>query len=264
MGKILESTKAQKKHTGLRIFMYAPPKFGKSRWAANIPNHIFANIEDGLKAIPNAVATSKLETYDDFCELIGELSTENHEYQTLIIDTVDWLEVLISRDIVKKMGNPAYKTIEDIPFGKGYPLLVSETRKLITQGLEYLVSEKGMNIICLAHSDRKTINPPVGDSYDYYAPKLYGKKDKNDTTLSAWTEWSDIIGFGYTKIYTKTAGSGFSENKQAVGGEKYLYLSDKNPAFLAGSRYNMPNEIPFTWEAFCEALAQSNNENKGE
>lgn len=258
MGKILDSVKQEKKNTGMRIFIYAPPKFGKSRFAAEIPNHIFLNLEDGLKAIPNAVATEKITSYEDFCEVIGELSDENHNYKTVIIDTIDWLEVLISKFILQKINNPAYQTIEEIPFGKGYPALVQETRKLINQGLEYLVKEKGMNIVCLAHSDRKTINPPMGDSYDYYAPKLYGKKDKNDTTLSAWTEWVDIIGFGYTKIYTKITGQGFSENKQAIGGDKYLYLSDKNPAFLAGSRYKMPSEIPFTWNAFVQALEENN------
>lgn len=270
MGNLLSNVTTQKKKVGLRIFIYAPPKFGKSRFAAQAPNHIFLNLEDGLSAIPDAMATPKINTYEEFKDYLCELMEQDHKFKTLIIDTVDWLEVLISDYIVRMQRNPAYKTIADLPFGRGYPLLVAETRKLLNNELEWLRVNKGMNIICLAHSDRKTITPPMGESYDYYAPKLYAKKDKDDTTMAAWKEWVDILGFGNMKIFTKNCGDGFNEKTQAVGGDKFLYLTDKNPAFLAGSRYKMPDAIPFTYEAFCNAMGQAmaennnNNTNKGE
>ena len=258
MGNLLSQVSTNKKKAGLRIFLYAPPKFGKSRFAAEIPNHIFLNLEDGLSAIPEAMATPRIKTYEEFKEWLCELMENEHPYRTLVIDTVDWLEVLISNYIVRMQRNPAYNALTDLPFGKGYPLLVAETRKLINGELEWLRTEKGMNIVCLAHSDRKTITPPIGDAYDYYAPKLYAKKDKDDTTMAAWKEWVDIIGFGNTKIFTKSNGEGFNEKTQAVSsGDKFLYLTDKNPAFIAGSRYKMPDAIPFTYQAFCEAMAQA-------
>lgn len=265
MVNLLSTISKEKKKAGLRIFLYAPPKFGKSRFAAEIPNHVFLNLEDGLSAIPEANATPRIKTFEEFKDYLVAFMEEEHPYRTLVIDTVDWLEVLISEYIVRMQRNPAYKALTDIPFGKGYPLLVAETRKLINGELEYLRTEKGMNIVCLAHSDRKTITPPMGDAYDYYAPKLYAKKDKDDTTMAAWKEWVDIIGFGNTKIFTKNSGEGFNEKTQAVrSGDKFLYLTDKNPAFIAGSRYKMPDAIPFTYQAFREAMANALNPNNNE
>lgn len=265
MSNLLSTISKEKKKAGLRIFLYAPPKFGKSRFAAEIPNHVFLNLEDGLSAIPEANATPRIKTFEEFKDYLVALMEEEHSYRTLVIDTVDWLEVLISEYIVRMQRNPAYKALTDIPFGKGYPLLVAETRKLINGELEWLRTEKGMNIVCLAHSDRKTITPPIGEAYDYYAPKLYAKKDKDDTTMAAWKEWVDIIGFGNTRIFTKSSGEGFNEKTQAVSsGDKFLYLTDKNPAFIAGSRYKMPDAIPFNYQAFCEAMANALTPNNNE
>ena len=71
MGNLLSQVSTNKKKAGLRIFLYAPPKFGKSRFAAEIPNHIFLNLEDGLSAIPEAMATPRIKTYEEFKECFG-------------------------------------------------------------------------------------------------------------------------------------------------------------------------------------------------
>lgn len=268
MGKLLDSITSEKKKVGLRIFLYAPPKFGKSRWAAEIKDNLFLNLEDGLNAIPGVMSTPRIKTYEEFINYVGELMTSDHNFKTITIDTVDWLEVLMSDYVVRtynRVKGTTYSTVAEIPFGQGYPMLVKLTRKLINGELEFLRTEKGMNIVCLAHSDRKTIIPPMGESYDYYAPKLYSKKDKDDTTVAAWKEWVDVLGFGYTKIYTKNSGEGLNERTQAVRtGDKLLYLDDANPAYLAGSRYKLPGAIPFTYQAFCEAMANALNPNNNE
>jgi hypothetical protein len=58
-------------------------------------------------------------------------------------------------------------------------------------------------------------------------------------------EYSDIILFANHAVTIKKKQDGFSERTRAVGsGDRYLFTSEK-PAFVAGNRYGLPDEIPF-------------------
>lgn len=233
-----------------RILLYSMPKVGKTTFASQFPNHLIVDIDGSSERI-DCVRTPHIITLNEFLEILESLYSENHSYTTLAIDTIDWLERLIGDEVARINGK---KTVEDIAFGKGYPLVVARWREIL-KALEQLRIEKGMTILMLSHADTRHYTPPMGDEYDIYAPKLYGKKDKTDTSLALITEYCDIIAFAHNKVLTKETGTGFNQKTKPVGEvETILYTSSRNPCFIAGNRFNLSPELPFTYAAFLADL----------
>ena len=121
-----------------KIVIVGQGKIGKTTFAAMAPNAIGILTEDGADAVDaNAfpLASSLAEVYT----AIDTLINQDHEFQTLFIDSLDWLEPLV-QDHVCKANN--WKNIEQPGFGKGYIAAAEEWRNLLS-GLEVLRSTKG-------------------------------------------------------------------------------------------------------------------------
>ncbi|MCQ2608991.1 MAG: ATP-binding protein [Bacteroidales bacterium] len=250
----LEQVTKEQKQTGLRVMIYGEPKVGKSYFGAQIPNHVFLNLENGLEHLNGANKLPYTESYEEVKAMLKELATVDHPYKTLVVDSADVLENLIKKWIVGLQNNTNIRDIADIAFGRGYPLLLTETRKLIEK-FEYLRTKKGMNIIFICHSEVKKMQPPVGNEYTYIAPSLYAKTTQGDSTLKIYSDYVDIIGYCTFKTIVQTQSTGFGSRGQAIGtGERVLHLDASNPAYIAGSRYPMPAQIPFSWESFITNL----------
>ena len=105
-----------------RILMYSPEKLGKTTWAANAPNPIFLRTEDGEGKLE--MTSWDLKSYDDFIEAINVLTTQEHSFQTIVIDTIDWFEPMIFAKVIQdRPQNEKGKVvtnIDDYGYGKGY------------------------------------------------------------------------------------------------------------------------------------------------
>lgn len=250
----LEQVSKEQKPAGVRVMIYGEPKVGKSYFGAQIPNHVFLNLENGLEHLQGATKLPYTDDYMVVKQMLKELEEADHPFKTLVVDSADVLENLIKKWVVATQGNPAWKDVADIPFGRGYPLLLTETRRLIEQ-FEKLRVKKGMNLVFICHSEVKKMQPPVGNEYTYIAPSLYAKTTQGDSTLKIYSDYVDIIGYCTFKTIVQQTSTGFGSRGQAIGtGERILHLDAANPAYIAGSRYPMPAEIPFSWESFVMAL----------
>lgn len=250
----LEKVSKEQKPSGLRVMIYGEPKVGKSYFGAQIPNHVFLNLENGLEHLQGATKLPYTDDYMVVKQMLKELEEADHPFKTLVVDSADVLENLIKKWVVATQGNPGWKDVADIPFGRGYPLLLTETRRLIEQ-FEKLRIKKGMNLVFICHSEVKKMQPPVGNEYTYIAPSLYAKTTQGDSTLKIYSDYVDIIGYCTFKTIVQQTSTGFGSRGQAIGtGERILHLDAANPAYIAGSRYPMPAEIPFSWESFVTAL----------
>jgi hypothetical protein len=77
-----------------RLMVYGTEGIGKSTLAANAPKPVFVQTEDGL----NEIACEKFPlsaSVDDVLAALAELGAEQHDYQTVVVDSLDWLERLI-------------------------------------------------------------------------------------------------------------------------------------------------------------------------
>lgn len=227
-----------------RILVYGTHGVGKTSFAASAPNPIFLQLEDGLGQI-DAPTFGLLKTFDEIMEAIGSLYSEDHDFQTLVIDSLDWAEPAVWTQVctVNKWDN-----IEQAGYGKGY-IAALDAWRMIFDGLNALRDEKNMTIVMIAHSDVKRFDSPETEPYDRFQIKLH----KSASALVQ--EHVDCVFFANYRVSTIKTEVGFKKTvvRGVGGGERLLYTNER-PGFLAKNRYAMPNTLPMSWEAVAEHI----------
>jgi len=214
-----------------RILLHGSHGLGKSTWASIAPNPIFIQTESGLGEIkPKRFPLS--ETVADVYKNIGLLINEDHDFKTVVVDTIDWWEAIVHQEIAIEKG---VESISDIGYQKGYDYAINRHVKLLS-GLTKLWSEKGMAVILLAHNEIKPYNNPEGENYDQFVIKLHKKAAKK------FEEFCDAILFLNHKAYI-TKKDGALKAKVTGSGERSIFTQPR-PAFTAKCRYDVPFEIP--------------------
>jgi hypothetical protein len=225
-----------------RIIVYGGPGVGKTTFAASSDAPIFIQTEDGLGQL-EVDHFPLVTTFDDLIGQIDHLVNEKHEYKTVIVDSLDWLESIIWAKVATDQGKTS---IEDIGFAKGYIFALTYWKEILN-GLNYLRNNKGMIPVLIAHSQIKTFQSPTTEPYDRYSLKLHPKAS------AVCEEWADAILYAGFKVTTK-GDEGKGEHTRVIGkGERILYTEER-PGFAAKNRYNLPPELPFAWEHFIEAV----------
>ncbi|CAB4132213.1 phage_P_loop, phage nucleotide-binding protein [uncultured Caudovirales phage] len=219
-----------------RVCIYGNHGIGKSTLASQFPAPIFINTEDGLDSL-DVTSFPRAQVIDDVVENIKALLKEEHEFKTLVIDSVDWLvEPLISTNVEEN------NTKADLAYGKAQMMVAEEFREIL-QGLDALRRKKGMNIVLLAHAAVTRFESPLTEPYDRYQPKLPNRAN------ALLQEWCDVIAYAGFRVIVKKADVGFN-NQVARGvttGERLLHVTE-NPAYVAKNRYGCPDTFEMTYE----------------
>jgi hypothetical protein len=237
-----------------RLMIYGPQKIGKSTFGARAPAPVFIQIEDGLDGLADPDTGQPIEVahfpqahaLGDVYDAMGALLNDDHSFQTLVIDSLDWLEPLIWK---KTCDENRFDNIESPGYGKGYTLASKHWKEFLA-GLNALRDRRGMGIILLAHAEIRKFQNPSGGDYDKYQPKL----QKQGGALVQ--EWADIIGFANWEAVVVEQKTGFNQTttKAKGSGRRLLHLEER-PSYLAGSRYRLPPTIDFNWPSFASAFA---------
>jgi hypothetical protein len=225
-----------------RIMVYGVEGIGKSTFGAGAPNPIYILTEDGLGSL-NVDHFPLATSFQDVMDAIASLYKENHAFETVVIDSLDWLEAIIQREIEQKYD------AKDLAYGKG-SLIAAERWREILDGLNALRNDKGMAVILIAHTTIKRFDSPEVEPYDRYQPKL---QERSNAVVR---EWADAVLFANYKTIVKKDDVGFNQtnNRGISTGERLLFTSER-PAYMAKNRYNMPESIPLSWDAFAEAIS---------
>jgi hypothetical protein len=237
--------KSIKKNTALaapRIFLYGVEGIGKTTFASQAPKPIFICTEDGLGSLQVdhfPLATKASEVLD----AIGSLVSEPHEFGTVVLDSVDWLDNLIWAEV------ESTHDAKDLAYGKGAMIVADKWREVLA-GLNALRNDKGMVVILIAHTQIKRFDSPEVEPFDRYQPKL---QERSNAILR---EWADAVLFANYKTLIKKDDVGFNKtsNRGISTGERLLYTSER-PAYMAKNRYSLPDSIPMSWESFAQAIA---------
>ena len=243
----LSSIRSGRQFAPPRILIYGPEGLGKTTWAISAPKPIVILTEDGLSALGTDTPHFPLaHTYSEIIDAIGVLYTSEHPYETVVLDSADWLEALIWAHVAKAAGKTS---IESFTFQKGYLLALDRWRDVI-EGLDALRAKKQMAVILTAHSQVKRFDDPVSEPYDRYSLKLH------KFAAPLLTEWVDVLGFATQELIVKREEVGFDKraSRALESGGRVLYLS-RQPAFDAKSRFPVPKQLPLSWAAFAAALS---------
>jgi len=248
MGFDLKSISKTRRLEAPKILLAGEPKIGKSTFAASAPQAVGILTEDGMSGI-DAQAFPLAQSLPDVYQAFETLLTTDHQFQTVFIDSLDWLEPLINQHVCNVNK---WDSIESPGFGKGYVAAAAEWRNVL-DGLELLRRERGMGVILICHVKVQRIETPTNDGYDAYVLKLHSRAS------ALVEEWADIVGFAAHRIKTKQVDAGFGnkETKALKSTERVLHL-EPHPAYPSGSRFGL-RDCQLTWEAFADQLNQALN-----
>jgi hypothetical protein len=257
---LLEKIQSGRQPQPPRLMLYGTEGIGKSSCAAQAPKPIFVQTEDGLSEI----ACDKFPlamTIEDVLAFLTELQAGAHDDQTVVIDSLDWLERLIWDKVCHDFGVTCIEKA-DGGFQRGYVHALTHWRKVI-ESLGKLRDEKKMMVILIAHAKVEKFEDPDSTSYDRYSPRLH----KHACALIA--EWSDAVLFATRRFRTETEDKGFGRERTIAkevgkdGGERILRTVG-SAACVAKNRYDLPAELPLSWPVLMTGLIQSLENAKGE
>lgn len=226
-----------------RIMLFGVEGVGKSTFAANAPSPIFLAAEDGTAQL-DVARFPEPRTWVDALDAVRELTTAGHDYKTLVIDTLDWLEPMCWQHLVDNAGKDI-KSIEDFGYGKGYAAALDQWR-IFLAALERMRNARTMGVIMLAHSWIKPFKNPEGEDFDRYELKLHAKAG------GLLKEWADAVLFARFETFADKD----SKTKRVRGvstGARVLHTV-RTAAYDAKNRYDLPEVMPLDYGAFAEAV----------
>lgn len=226
-----------------RVVIHGDGGVGKSTFAASAFRPVFLPFEDGLDGI-EVDAFPRLASYQDAVDAIATLASGEHQFGTVVVDSLDWLEPLVWAEVARAHNKTS---IEEIPYGKGYAEALPLWRKLL-DGLNYLRETRSMAVVLIAHSQIKRFEAPDSEPFDRYEIKLH--KGANAMVR----EWADVIGFAHHETAIKKDTNGFQTRARGVSTGRRMLRVAETPACVAKNRYSLPDVIPLSWDALMQAM----------
>jgi hypothetical protein len=200
--------------------------------------------KDAIRA-NSGVAEIKHSTFNEAMAQIRELLTENHDFQTLVVDSVSAMDMLFQQEILLKYGVDAIGNAAG-GYNKGYDELASMHARFM-HALKMLATRRRMAVVILAHTgiEKRKLSPDESAEYAVYSLGLHEKSS------SIYIRDSDNV------FYIKKEKFIIGEEKNKKGevtklgraqesGERTLVADSTGVMGYvhAKNRYRMPEEMP--------------------
>jgi hypothetical protein len=156
-----QPTPPKREMSDLNTLIFGPPKVGKSTWASHFPNSVFLATESGQNSIE--CYRVAIDSWATFLAACNELAAGNHDFRTIVIDTVDNLWLLCQRHVCEKHH---VEHEADLAYGKGYSLILSEFQRVLTK-----LSHLPYGLVLISHAEMEEIKTRTG-SYHKAVPSL--------------------------------------------------------------------------------------------
>ena len=232
--------------------IYGPPGVGKTTLGASFPNPVIlqssgekvdALIKNGR--LPETLARfPEATSWDQLDSGIKTLTNEDHDYKTLVVDTLNGAEKLLQAHVISTVYDNDMRKFTDYGAGER---IASPKMLAFLASLDRLRESRKMSIVLLAHSRIKEQKNPEGENYDRYEP------DFSKETLATVSRWSDALLFLNFFIVVNKEGLG-------LGGDQRVMHCERRAAYEAKNRLGLPATIQLgdtkesAWQAFCDAL----------
>ena len=132
------------------IGLHGKPGTGKSTFAAQAPKPLFVQLEEGTNQL-DVARTPLLKEWSDVVAVMSSLINEEHDYQTVVFDTVDMLEMAIWRCICERENVKSIELAYD-GYGKGYKAALEEYWTRFIEGCRVMRDKRNIGTIMLCHS----------------------------------------------------------------------------------------------------------------
>lgn len=229
--------------TPIKAVIYGAEGIGKSTLASKMPNAIFFDIECGTARLAVQRTRPISKPFEDFNEVMADFEEiinrrQELNIKTIVFDTLDALELLITKQVCKKYGKDG---IESFGYSKGYTYVAEEMKRFLERCDAAIFA--GLNVTLLAHAKiTKFEQPDELGAYDRWELKL----SKRSAPLVK--EWADLLLFCNYKTTVITVGDGLDKKRKATGGERVIYTTH-NSVWDAKNRFSLPDELPLSFDA---------------
>lgn len=232
-----------------KVFLYGIEGVGKTTFAAGAPAPVFIAAEDGIRNLdPVPESFPPPSSFQDVLDAVAELTTAEHGYQTLVIDTIDYVDGLIRDEVCRRNG---WSSEDFDAYGRGLKVTPDEHRRLIA-AIDRLVATRGMNVVVLAHARTKNFKNPAGADYLRYEPNLGG-----EAAPALWKYWAEAVLFATHESFVQVAKGGTDDpalkrGKGVSTGRRVVY-TEWNAAYDAKNRYGLPPVLALDFAEFAAA-----------
>lgn len=211
---------------------------GKTSMACTFPAPIVIRAEDGLQSIPVEARPKAFPVLEDVPTLWDQMAAllhGEHEFKTLVIDSVTALERMFVQHIIDTdQKNP--KSLNQAMGGYGAgPKAVGGLHQQVRRTAGALRKDRGMHVVFIAHADTETVDLPDEDAYTRYNLRL-GKK-----SIAPYTDDVDMVGF--LKLRTMTKGDEGQKRKAISDGQRIM-VAHTTAANVSKNRYGITDPIP--------------------
>ena len=233
-----------KRPTPFRLLIHGVDGVGKSSFAASAPNPVFLGPEDGTNHL-DVARFPVPASWEDVMDALRTLAQDRGGFETLVVDSVDWLEPLVWKHVVEASGA---KSIEEVGggYGKGYVAALDEWRRFLA-ALEYLQRNQGMHVILIGHSLIKSFRNPEGEDFDRYTVKLH------DKAAALCREWCEGVYFAQFETFSV---KDKAKRVKGVSTRARLLNTQRTAAFDANDRYGLSERIALDWAEFQTAASK--------
>jgi hypothetical protein len=168
-------------------------------------------------------------------EQLTALIKEDHDYKTLVIDSVTQLDNLFTNHIVDTDPKKPRTIAQALGgYGAGFQAL-SSLHGRVRKAAGILNEAKGMNIVFIAHSETETIELPDQDPYTRYNIRMQKK------SVSHFIDNVDMV--CYIKLETHTFGEG--DRKKAISDGTRILVTYATAANISKNRFGIEENITF-------------------
>lgn len=112
----------------LTVLVYGATKIGKSTWCSHADRAVFLSTEPGLNSLE--VFQVPIRSWDELLAACGEIAEGNHEFRTVILDTVDNAYRMCAEHVCRKFK---IEHESDLGYGKGFALINNEFQRVLNK-----------------------------------------------------------------------------------------------------------------------------------
>lgn len=227
--------------------LYGVHGVGKTEFAAGAPSPLFMDLEDGTARLNVGRIEPRPRTWEEILDKLDEIIRDNDgQFKTLVIDTLDCAVKRCYEYICRAHGKTS---ILHFGYRNGHITAAAELEKLVAK-LEEVRIRANMNIIILAHAFIQKFKSPYQDGdFNYFGLEL------EKETASIIPNWVEMFLFArHEHTVYRAPGAKISEIGRAVATGERVIHTKWDAAYIAKTRFKLPDTIPLNWDEFAEAM----------
>ena len=222
------------------ITLFGEGGIGKTTLASLFPKPVIMRVEDGTRGLAgDGVRQSPIVKETSHASgFINALMTQEHDFLTLVVDSVTQYAVVVEEEILAEDGRAKSLNQALGGYGAGFSAAADRHRQL-RELCGDLSNAKGMNIIFIGHADREEVDPPDMDKYSRYTMRLHKK------CIGHYTDNVDAV----CQIRLKTFVAGDDDRKLAISSGEREILCHPQASSITKNRFGVTEPLSFAFDA---------------